>query len=64
MEIIDHAATTYDKGRVAPDAGRGGPQHAANRGSQAETLTRGRGRSVLAGRLAFIPTLEKRTEAR
>jgi hypothetical protein len=47
MEIIDHAATTDDKGRVAPDAGRGGPQHADNCGSQAERLPEGQGRSAL-----------------
>ena len=50
MEIVDHAATAEDKGRVAPDAGRGGPQHAANRGRQAEALPEGQGRSALARR--------------
>ena len=33
MEIIDHAATTDDKGRVASDAGRGRPQYTIERRS-------------------------------
>jgi hypothetical protein len=62
MEIIDHAATADDEGRVASDAGRSGPQHAANRGSWAERLPKGRGRSVLTGR--SFATAKKRTKAR
>jgi len=33
MEIVDHAATTDDKGRVASDAGRGRPQYTIERRS-------------------------------
>jgi len=47
MESVDHTATTYDEGWVAPHAGRSGPQHAAHCGGQAETLPGSRGRSVL-----------------
>ena len=56
MESVDHEAATEDKGRVASDAGRGRPQHATERGSQAETLPEGRqGRLALAGRSPLIP---------
>jgi len=47
MESIDHTATTDVQGWVAPHAGRGGPQYAASRRAQAETVPRGRGRSAL-----------------
>jgi len=46
MESIDYAATLDDEGGTAPDADRCGPQYAAHRGSEAETLPEGRRRSV------------------
>jgi hypothetical protein len=68
MEIIDDAATTDDKGRVASDAGRGCPQYTIERGPQAERLE-GRGRPGLVGVrrstvLDCLPTSQKRTSVR
>ncbi len=46
MESVDHKATLDDEGGTALDADRCGPQHAAHRGSEAETFPAGQGRSA------------------
>jgi hypothetical protein len=46
MESIDNASTLDDEGGNALDADRCGPQHAVHRGSGAETVPEGKGRSA------------------